>query len=200
MARSEPRGSPSASPSTVATRLPSCSPLRSTNHAPPGNWSIMSDASCSARRVFPMPPMPTIVIMASIADAATQFFELLLATDERRDSRREVVWVYVYAGKCRELRAQFRPNDLVRRFREAQIFQPITTELAKGDFARQDIPQQRCGSGRNEDLPAVANGHKPGSSIERRAKVVRFAFNRRTRMDAYPNSNLANVRRPRRAF
>ncbi len=55
---------PSASATAVATRLPSCSPLRSTNQAPPGNWSMMSDASCSARRVFPMPPMPTIVMMA----------------------------------------------------------------------------------------------------------------------------------------
>ncbi len=46
----------------------------------------------------------------------------------------------------------------------------------------------------------MANGHKPGRPIECRAKVIGFALDRRTGVDADPNSNLINVRRPGGAF
>ena len=100
--------SPSVWAMVGTTRAGSTSRERRTNQTPSANASTSSAATCSARRVLPMPPGPVSVTSrtSSRPQQRRERGQLLLATQQRGGLQRQVVLVGVERLERREVGGQ----------------------------------------------------------------------------------------------
>ena len=137
---------------SVSATLPS-----GTNQAPSGYSSARLAATCSARRVLPVPPGPVSVTSRVLARSARDLVELALPPHERRQLHRQVVGPCVERADRREVRGQAVDHELRDPFRP-QVLEPVGAERPQGQARRQTAVDQRRGRLGEQHLAAVARG------------------------------------------
>ena len=102
-----------------------------TNQTPSGYSSARLAATCSARRVLPVPPGPVSVSSRGSSRSARDLVELALAPHERRQLRRQVVGPRVERADRREVGGQAVDHELRDPLRP-QVLEPVGAERPEG--------------------------------------------------------------------
>jgi hypothetical protein len=119
--------------------------------------------------------------------------DLLLAPDEARQLRRQVVGPAVERADRRELRPQPVDVKLADPLRP-EVLEPMLAEPVEGDASRQrarDAVRRRLGQ---EDLAAVGRSRDPGRAVNVGADVLAVAVERSVAgVEAHPDAQLDPV-------
>ena len=100
---------------------------------------------------------------------------LILAADERRRLRRQVVRTRVEGLERREVGAEIGSDDLKDALRPDQVLQASLAHVAQHDIRREMVADQLLGRQRQEDLAAVPGRHQPCGAVQGGAVVVAVA-------------------------
>ena len=160
-----------------------------TKKTPSWNRSVASAASCSERRVLPVPPGPVRVSSRACSSSAAASASSRCAAEEGGQLGRQVVGDRVQRAQRRELVRQALDHEHRQLLRAREVLEPILAELAQAHAIGQRGLRQHPRGGRDQHLAAMAGAGDARHAMHVDADVGLAAERSLAAVDAHPDAD-----------